>query len=495
MYRVACLALLLGAAAVGATESCEPLPAVSTRSELQLRGGADGLARYETTYSRIPVPDESGVPQATISAIAYQRLAADTHGRPIVFAFNGGPGAAAGGLNFGLLGPKRWSAGDGARVLVDNPDTLLDVADLVMIDTPGSGFNCELRPDGLRYFWTAASDARAAEFFIRHWLTGQGRQDAPIYIVGESYGGYRIGVMSASIGDLNIRGAVLVSPALDLTDQPGTSGIPDDHYVFAFPTMAVAAAHHRRASWGVKAAEQIFEEASVFAQTELLAALHQGWALPSQQRDRLAKQMAAMIGLDAKTIVAANLRIDPQTFLDSLVPGQVVGRIDTRVTAAARRSPLVAGRDRAADDPALGMGASNLKPDPVVGEYLRGLGVTMERPYIGLNLDMNLNLDWAFGTRKLEDTVRLDPTSRIASLARSKAGFRVLLIGGYYDMTTPVLAARHALTHSDIPREWLKMIALPGPHAVYSDEATRSRVAEELRALIRMGNQSDTKPK
>lgn len=484
MRRVVCLALLAVAGVAGAIEPCEPLTGSSATGEVELRGG-DGPVPYEATYSRIAVPDEIGLPQATISALSYERLADDTRGRPVLFAFGGGPGAAASDLNLKLLGPRRLDEKDGTPAPLDNPDTLLDVADLVMIDTPGSGFNCELRPEGLAYFYTARSDARATEFLIRQWLQERGRQDAPIYLLGSSYGGYRISVMAPNIKDLNVRAAILVAPALDLTDQPGTSGTPDDHFVFAFPTMAVAAAHHRKVNTGGKSIEKIFEEASAFARNELLTALHLGWQLPAERRDRLARRMAALIGLDARQIAAANLRIDPQTFLDSLIPGHVVGRIDTRVSAQVQRSPLIEGRTRAADDPALGMGASNLKADPVVGDYLRGLGVPLQRPYISLNLNMNLNLEWAFGTRQIQDVTRLNPTYRLADLARARPDFRVLLIGGYYDMTTPVLAARHALTHSAVPPERVKMVAFPGPHSVYADDATRGPVAQEIRSLIR----------
>jgi pimeloyl-ACP methyl ester carboxylesterase len=155
------------------------------------------------------------------------------------------------------------------------------------------------------------------------------------------------------------------------------------------------------------------------------------------------------------------------------------------VSAPVQRSPLIEGRTRAADDPSLGIGSSNIMHNTVVGDYLRSLGVPIERPYVSLNLNMNFNLEWAFGSRSIYDTTRLNPTYRIADLAKVRPEFRVLLIGGYYDMTTPILAARHALTHSAMPSERVKMVAFRGPHAVFSaDDETRSRVVREIRALI-----------
>ena len=51
-------------------------------------------------------------------------------------------------------------------------------------------------------------------------------------------------------------------------------------------------------------------------------------------------------------------------------------------------------------------------------------------------------------------------------------------------MTTPILAQRYALTHAQIPLDRLRMVALAGPHGVYSEPDTRRAVASELRALF-----------
>ncbi len=64
---------------------------------------------------------------------------------PIVFLFNGGPGASSVWLHMGAFGPKRVDTPDPATAsrlpyhLVANPDCLLDAADLVFVDAPGAG--------------------------------------------------------------------------------------------------------------------------------------------------------------------------------------------------------------------------------------------------------------------------------------------------------------------------------------------------------------------
>ena len=73
--------------------------------------------------------------------------------RPIMFAYNGGPGSASGWLHMGILGPKRTVLKDlasntvGPFRTVDNDFSILDRADLVMIDPVGTGL---LAPDRQR---------------------------------------------------------------------------------------------------------------------------------------------------------------------------------------------------------------------------------------------------------------------------------------------------------------------------------------------------------
>ena len=469
-------------AAVPAAYRGEFIPAARAEATVATPSGP---LRYSVTWSEHAVTDAQGVAHATLSTLAFEREAAPgTAARPVIFAFGGGPGEAASELGFGLLAPKRYALDGHAGPLQDNPDTLLDVADLVLIDTPGSGYTHALRPDGLAYLYGAKTEADSVAAAIRAWLVEHGRERSPVYIMGESYGGYRIGVMAPQLGDMNVAGLILVSPALDLSDQPGSSGTPDLHYVFALPTMAVAAVVQHRVDGRGRSVAQVFDEARAFAEGELLVALQSGAALPARRREMLARRMSGFLGIPAERIASANLRLLPQDFLESLVPDRVVGRLDVRVSGPAHKAALIEGRDRAADDPSLDIGASNIKRNDVAGAYLESIGVKAGAPYVELDLEMNLNLDWAFGSRSFEDSLRLNPTPRIAALMAAQPAARLLLFSGYYDMTTPVLAQRYSLTHAGVPLDRASMITLAGPHMIYRDEATRRDVSRRLRAFI-----------
>lgn len=448
----------------------------------ELRVGATVIP-YVVSWSAVTL-SYAGAPQATISATTYLRDDVREHGpRPVLFAFNGGPGASSSPLHFGLLGPRRQLEADatGKRVFVDNAETLLDVADLVMIDPVGTGFSRELCAGCGKRYWSPAGDADATQAFIRTWLRDHGRQSSPLFLVGESYGGFRLAQLAKDIGDLNVQGLILVSPGTDLTGLAGK----DQSCIDDLPSMAVAAFAHGKGQAGVRDVAEAFNRARAFAQGPYAVALQQGSALDAVERDRIAALAAEFIGLPAKTIADANLRVGSQDFLEQLLPGQVVGRIDTRVAAPKPPAPLVAGRAREADDPALNMGASNVKKSPSIRDYLRTeAGVQTDLDYVSLTLDVNFAWNWNSGSPKIEDNLGFNATPYLATLMKARPTSRLLLLSGYYDLATPVLSQQYALTHAGIPLERTTMRVYPGAHAMYGDDASRSRVSADLHAFI-----------
>ena len=85
--------------------------------------------------------------KAEMSVTSYVVDAPAGANRPVTFAFNGGPGSSSVWLHLGLLGPRRVNSGDvGALTappygLLDNPQSLLAVSDLVFIDPVSTGYS------------------------------------------------------------------------------------------------------------------------------------------------------------------------------------------------------------------------------------------------------------------------------------------------------------------------------------------------------------------
>jgi carboxypeptidase C (cathepsin A) len=439
-----------------------PIAPVTTRHVL---ASPKGSLLYSATWSEIALKDEAGLGRATISATAYVRDdVTEPAARPVVIFFNGGPGASSSPLHFGGFGPRRLGERDpsGKRAVVDNPATLLDTADLVFVDPVGTGFSRPLKPGGGAAYWSVGGDAQAVLGLVREWLRTNRRTASPLFLVGESYGGYRLATMAKAMRDLNVAGLVLISPALDF----GTSA--DQGAIDSLPTMAVAAWQHRRRRDG-RSVEQVWEEARRFAQSEYAVALQQGSAIAPAERARIAARLAALTGMSQSVVEQANLRIDSQLFLESLVPGQVVGRLDVRVSAPKPDKPLNANRPAAANDPALGLGKTNVILSQPIGDYLRSeLKVPTTRDYYSLSLDVNFSWSW----KRSDDRpgAGWNTATNIAELMRAKPDLRLLLLGGYYDLTVPLLSPRYVVTHSGIPLGRTKMVALPAGHSVFEGE-------------------------
>jgi hypothetical protein len=102
---------------------------------------------YSATIGETILKGEDGTPKAAVVTTAYVKEPRDPS-RPVTFLFNGGPGSGSVWLQMGAFGPKRVAIPSDARddgappyPMLDNPDSLLDVTDLVFIDPPGTGFS------------------------------------------------------------------------------------------------------------------------------------------------------------------------------------------------------------------------------------------------------------------------------------------------------------------------------------------------------------------
>lgn len=89
---------------------------VTTLHSLSLPGGP---LDYTATTGTVVLKEEPegeeygrGAAYAELFSVSYLAQGFETAERPVVFAFNGGPGASTVWLHLGLLGPRRVDAGD-----------------------------------------------------------------------------------------------------------------------------------------------------------------------------------------------------------------------------------------------------------------------------------------------------------------------------------------------------------------------------------------------
>jgi carboxypeptidase C (cathepsin A) len=426
-----------------------------------------------------------GKAQATISATSYVRSDVnDPAKRPVFFFFNGGPGASSSPLQFEAFGPRlRGPNGASEAGFSDNSSSLLDVADLVFIDPVGTGFSRVLPGGDARPYWTPLGDAESVLYLIRSWLRDNHREQSPVFIAGESYGGFRLATMSRDLGDLNVAGLVLISPSLTHCEGCGAS---DESFVSKFPSMAMAAWNHGKVAHAGRTPGQFFDQAAHFAETDYLLALEQGSALAAGERQRIAGRMASFIGLSPEQIASANLRISDDSFVESLLRdrNEVVGRLDTRV-AAPVHPPARQGRPKAANDPSLGLGATNVIRSPAITRYMHDeLQVPIERDYVALSLDVNFSWRWSDGGEAGDEALSDFPLRSVAKLMQARPKLRMMVVGGLYDLAVPVLEVRYTIDHSPVPLDRVRFLVLDAGHSSYDTPASRSAFAAAMREFV-----------
>src|SRR5262249_62151859 len=128
----------------------EDKPPVSPHHELTLRGER---LRYAATAGMLPIKNEqSGVTEGQIFYVAYTKDGASAAARPLLFAFNGGPGSSTVWLHMGAYGPMRVHLlSDGAappppHPYEENPVTPLHQTDLVFVHPVGPAYSPAARP-------------------------------------------------------------------------------------------------------------------------------------------------------------------------------------------------------------------------------------------------------------------------------------------------------------------------------------------------------------
>jgi carboxypeptidase C (cathepsin A) len=364
-----------------------------------------------TATARWTVLRKKEKPAAEIFSVSYV-AEGDGRSRPLTFVFNGGPGAASAFLHMGAVGPQRVEfPPDGTlpkvpAPLVENESSWLAFSDLVFVDPVGTGFSRVVEPntkadgkegakpddgatDPKEYFGYKRDLESLCEFMSR-WLSENGRWGSPVFIAGESYGGYRVGRLARQLQEtagIGLNGAILISPALEIT-----SLVPTDYdtlgWVDRVPTMTAAALHHgrSRAFRRGTSLEKALRAAEEFATDEYTIFLTRGAALPAKERTRILSRLADLIGLPLDVVIRAEGRIAIQRFVRELLRDErkVVGLYDTTITAT---DPFPDRDEFGWPDPTL----SGISPayTTAVNRVLRSeIGVETDREYALLSYEV-----------------------------------------------------------------------------------------------------------
>ena len=242
-------------------------------------------------------------PVARMFYVAYFKRDAKVEDRPITFFYNGGPGSSTMWLHMGSLGPKYVETSSDTHLpaapykMIDNPDCLLDVSDLVFIDMPGTGFGRVIGKDANKAFWGVDQDADAFARFIARFLTTYNRWNSPKYLFGESYGTTRSAVLANVLENhknIDLNGVMLLGEIFNFTIDTGVGGRNpgmDLPYELALPTFAATAWYHKKLSPQPPDLPTFLKEVEDFALGEYMHALAQGTDFTDTEKQAVAEKL------------------------------------------------------------------------------------------------------------------------------------------------------------------------------------------------------------
>jgi carboxypeptidase C (cathepsin A) len=444
------------------------VPPVATHHQITVEGK---LLKYTATAGRLPIKRGDGKIEAEMFYVAYSLGGQDAAKRPLTFAFNGGPGSASIWLHMGALGPKRVVlAADGFMPpapyrMEDNPYTLLDKSDLVLIDAIGTGFSRAADAELMKKFWGVKGDIEAFSEFIRLYISRNERWSSPLFILGESYGTTRAAGIAGYLADrgISFNGITLLSMVLNFETLEDTK-TNDQPYIFLIPSFTmIAGYHHKLAPDLAGDMKRARDESEQWACGDYAQALAKGDALEPQEREKIIEQMAHYTGLSKEVIDEANLRVDVGKFTHYLLIDQKVrvGRLDGRYTGPDPNGLL----DTRSYDPT---GSATQPPfTSVFNNYLRTeLEYKVDMSYYVMARDAGFDKwDWGSAIQGFPDTA-----SAMRQAIVKNPYLKIMVMEGYYDLATPYFAANYTINHLDLPlkyRDNISYATYDSGHMVY----------------------------
>jgi carboxypeptidase C (cathepsin A) len=408
--------------------------------------------------------------------------------RPVIFVFNGGPGSSSVWLHLGLFGPRivRAVQADGTTPLrppyelVDNPDSPLAVADLVLIDPTSTGLSRVAPGVKADIFHGVDEDIESIADLIRLWVSRNARWGSPIYIAGESYGvlrGSKLAERLATRYGIYLNGLILISSPISGGPMSFAPGDILGAHAFLPPYAAVAWYHGKHPG---KTLVEVVAEAQEFADTEFLWALNQGHRLSGEDRLRITVRFARLTGLSEEYVARANLIVDKRRYYAELLRdrGLVVGEIDGRFTGWNSEG-----------------NAETYNADPVE-QVLTGAFASGINQYLRNELGYENDLSYEIITERVrpwrgpKDPFRQGFTAlgQLSTALRTNRNLRVLYQLGYFDLCTPYWGAVSDVAKLQIPPELegnVHVSLFASGHMIYVDEKSRIAESEDIKRFVK----------
>lgn len=452
-----------------------------------LRVGSAQL-KYTVTTGFLPIRGErSGEIEAKIFYMAYT-LDNPPAKRPLMFSFNGGPGSASVWLHLGALGPKRVKMLDNGMMppppyeLVENDQTWLTETDLVFIDPVGTGFSRATDDKYAPQFFSVNGDIQSIGEFIRLYLVRNHRWNAPLFLVGESYGTTRASGLSGYLFEQGIafNGIVLVSNVMNFqTIRFADSN--DYPLVLILPSYTATAWYHKKlpAELQSKPLQTVLQEAEDFAVHRYAPALLKIDRLSATEKQTLLDEYSKFTGLNRTFVDQNNFRVELSEFMKELLREQrlMTGRLDSRFT----------GYDinAAGDEPDFDPSMTAIRPPytAALNDYVRReLGFETDLKYYilggGITSPWNWNVNNGYA----------DTSNMLSSAMRKNPYMKVFVASGYYDLATPYFATEYTLSNMNLEpvlRQNISVKYYEAGHMMYIEVGSLRKLKQDVSSFIR----------
>lgn len=459
---------------------------------------------FTVTAGETYLYNDRGEPIGSVFSYAYVKDRSPNVQRPVLFVTGGGPGSASHFLQVGLLGPwtippDRLAVIDGKQPstvppfgLVENPNSTLEVADLVFIDPIGTGYSQVIGKGKVEDFWGIDTDLDALAQFIQLWLSKNDRWESAKFFLGESYGGTRAALLpNAAMGSplttgymrgIALNGVIVLSNGLGF--PIGGDGIgPHWLAATALPSQAATAWYHNKIERRGRSLPAFYEEATQFAFSQYVDALRKeaDKSLPAAERAAVVDKIIEFTGVPASAL-AAKLSLSQEEFAKTVLAdrGLEVGVYDSRYTY-----PQAGGNsDPTADDALLS------RTFPVTtGAFLAlerdKLKVQMHRPFAAI-MWRDLLAKWNFNRKEWTTypAFKGNNGQELALAMHRNDNLHVLIGCGYYDLLTSPAQARYVVESTGMPKDRAIVRGYVGGHEPYVDRATRVQLLDDIRTTI-----------
>ena len=458
------------------------LPPTAITSHTTNLGGES--LRYSAVTGTVPL-HEKGKAAAEIFYVAYVKEPKDTS-RPVTFVFNGGPGAASAYLHLGAIGPKIVETTDNGELLgppsrlIDNDAGWLAFTDLVFVDPVGTGYSRALNGKSEADFWGVEQDTESLAEFIRLYLIEAERMSSPVFLTGESYGGFRAATITRKLqksSGISPSGLVLVSPALEFAMLYGENYDPIS-WALALPSFTAV----KLETDGVTTRDALAEalkDVEHYALTDYLVALASG---AEQGGKEASERVAQLTGLPRAMVEQHLARISPSLFIKEFdrANGQLLSRYDGSVSGP---DPHPSSSWPRGPDPVLDSTVP-LWTSAFVQYAQSTLAFKTDETYRLLNGEIRGK--WDFGTSPTRQGYAgvLDDIQRARATNRE---LEVLIATGYTDLITPYLVPTF-LVRQLPPLAGATPITIAdyaGGHMLYLRPDSRRALKQDVEAMYR----------